>query len=62
MELNSLSLPVQKSIWTPTLSFPNARQAEGTVVDAGSGSRVVKQGLPLSDDFSMAVEATMYQG
>jgi len=62
IELNSLSLKLQTSIWTPTLSFPNARQAEGTVVDSGSGSKVLKQGVPLSDDFSQAVEATMYKG
>ena len=33
--LNSLSLSLQEKIWTPVLGFPNARQAEGTVVDSG---------------------------
>ena len=61
-EFNSLSLNLQLNIWTPKLSFPNARQAEGTVVDAGSFSRIQKDGLPLKDDFSQAIEAMMYNG
>ena len=32
-DLNALSNSVQSKIWAPALSFPNARQAEGTVVD-----------------------------
>lgn len=61
-ELNSLSSQLIESIWTPTLSFPNARQAEGTVVDTGSISKVVKKGFPIPDQFDRAVEATVYRG
>lgn len=62
VELNSLSLKTQLGIWTPSLSFPNARQAEGTVVDAGSQTRVQRMGMPLPDDFKRAVEAKVYKG
>ena len=61
-ELNSLSLRVQKKVWTPSLSFPNARQAEGTVVDAGSTTIVKRLGYPLNDDISRSVEAMIYEG
>ena len=32
-DMNALSKSIQGKIWAPALSFPNARQAEGTVVD-----------------------------
>lgn len=58
VELNSLSLQTQLGLWAPLLSFPNARQAEGTVVDSGSSTRVLKLGVPLPDDTKRAVEGT----
>ena len=57
-ELNSLSEKTQKEIWSPSLSFPNARQAEGTQVDEGSFTRVLKLGEPLPDNIKRAVEGT----
>ena len=56
IELNSLSLHTQLGLWAPSLSFVNARQAEGTVVDSGSSTRVLKLGSPLPDDTKRAVE------
>lgn len=61
-ELNSLSESLQKQIWTPALSFPNARQAEGTVVDHNSATIVKKLGYPMADDVSHAIEARIYKG
>lgn len=61
-DLNSLSNSVQKQIWAPALSFPNARQAEGTVVDDLALTRILKNGDPLPDDTSLAVEALIYEG
>jgi len=61
-ELNSLSLRLQTGLWVPKLNFPNARQAEGTVVDSGSATRVLKQGVPLPDNTELAVEARVYKG
>ena len=61
-ELNSLSVRLQRSIWTPVLSFPNARQAEGTLVDGGSSTIVLKLGSPLGDKISRSTEAQIYEG
>lgn len=61
-ELNSLGKTVQSQIWAPALNFPNARQAEGTVVDAGTQTRVLKRGEPKPDDIRRAVEADVYRG
>ena len=61
-ELNTLSVSVLKKIWVPIFSFPNARQAEGTVVDGGNTAVVLKLGQPLPDDFSRATEALIYEG
>ena len=61
-DLNSLSNSVQKQIWAPALSFPNARQAEGTVVHDLALTRILKNGDPLPDDTSLAVEALIYEG
>ena len=49
-------------IWAPALSFPNARQAEGSVVDDGTITRVLKRGLPRPDNIKFAVEADIYEG
>ena len=59
---NSLSEQNMAQLWTPTLSFPNARQAEGTVVDSGTLSHVQRAGRRLPDDFAMAIEAQRYYG
>ena len=61
-ELNSLSVRLQRSIWTPVMSFPNARQAEGTLVDGGSSTIVLKLGSPLGDKISRSTEAQIYEG
>ena len=60
--LNSLSKEVQKNIWTPALNFPNARQAEGTVVDDTTTTIVLKRGQALPDDIKLAEEASIYRG
>jgi len=61
-DLNTLGKSVQQKVWAPALSFPNARQAEGTVVDSGTQTRVLKRGDPLPDDIKLAVEADIYKG
>ena len=60
--LNSLSASKQAQLWTPILSFPNARQAEGSLVDSGSNTVALKLGSPLEDDISRSVEAFIYEG
>ena len=62
VELNSLSVEKQLLIWTPALSFPNARQAEGTVVDEGSQTFLVKAGYPEADNIARSLEAAVYHG
>jgi len=61
-ELNTLSTSLQQQIWVPSFSFPNARQAEGTVVDSGCSTVVLKLGTPLPDDISRSTEALIYKG
>ena len=46
----------------PALSFPNARQAEGTLVDELTFTRILKNGEPLADSTQNAVEALIYEG
>ena len=46
----------------PALSFPNARQAEGTLVDELTLTRILKNGEPLADSTQNAVEALIYEG
>ena len=60
--LNSLSASKQSQLWVPTLGFPNARQAEGSVVDSGSNTIVLKLGYPNEDDIARSVEAYIYEG
>jgi len=61
-DLNTLSKKVQRKLWVPTLNFPNARQAEGTLVDAGTQTRVLKRGIAKPDNIKLAVEADIYRG
>ncbi|XP_023337222.1 uncharacterized protein LOC111708162 isoform X2 [Eurytemora carolleeae] len=61
-DLNSLSLRLQQAIWVPKLNFPNARQAEGTTVDALSSTKILKKGVPIPDNTQLAVEARIYRG
>lgn len=61
-DLNALSKTVQSQIWVPALSFPNARQAEGTLVDELTLTRILKNGEPLADSTQNAVEALIYEG
>lgn len=60
--LNSLGKEVQSKIWVPALSFPNARQAEGSVVDDGTMTLILKRGIPLPDDIKIAEEADIFRG
>ena len=60
--LNSLSNAKQLQLWTPILSFPNARQAEGSLGDSGASTIVLKLGQPNEDDISRANEAYIYEG
>ena len=43
-------------------TFSYFRQAEGTVVDDLTLTRILKNGEPLPDDTSNAVEALIYEG
>jgi hypothetical protein len=62
VDLNSLSEQNMNQLWTPSLSFSNGRQAEGTVVDSGTLSHVQRAGKRLPDDFSAAIEAQRFYG
>ena len=61
-DMNALSKSIQGKIWAPALSFPNARQAEGTVVDELSLTRIVRNGNSLKDDITNAVESNRFLG
>ena len=61
-DLNTLGEKVQKKLWAPTLNFPNARQAEVTLVDSGTQTRVLKRGIARPDNIKLAVEADIYRG
>ena len=61
-DMNALSKSIQGKIWAPALSFPNARQAEGTVVDELSLTRIVRKGNSLKDDITNAVESNRFLG
>jgi len=60
--LNSLGKDVQSKIWAPALNFPNARQAEGSVVDDGTMTLVLKRGIARPDNIRYAEEADIYEG
>ena len=60
--LNSVPPDVIQKMWIPSLSMPNALQAEGTKVDEGITMNIVKIGSRLPDDLSIAREAKVYQG
>ena len=61
-DMNALSKSIQAKIWAPALSFPNARQAEGTVVDELSLTRIIRKGNSLKDDITNAVESNRFLG
>ena len=61
-DMNALSKSIQGKIWAPALSFPNARQAEGTVVDELSLTRIIRKGNSLEDDITNAVESNRFLG
>jgi len=61
-DLNALPMDTMQKMWTPQLSFPNALQAEGTVIDSGSSMFVIKIGQRAPDDLSVAREAKVYGG
>ena len=52
--MNALPLDVSSKMWVPEMSFPNALQAEGTEVDAGSRVIIIKEGSRMPDDISVA--------
>jgi len=61
-DLNKLPMGTMQRIWTPQLSFPNALQAEGSIVDAGTNMVIIKEGTRMPDDLSVAREAKIYRG
>ena len=61
-DMNALSKSIQGKIWATALSFPNARQAEGTVVDELSLTRIIRKGNSLEDDITNAVESNRFLG
>ena len=62
-ELNSLSSKVQRNIWSPKLSFTNAKIIGGTLVDDTTTTVIARKCLcPAPDDVRMAVESNVYEG
>ena len=61
-ELNSLSSQVQAKIWSPKLSFTNAKIIGGTLVDDTTTTIIQRNGIPAPDDVRRAVEANVYEG
>ena len=61
-ELNSLSSQVQSKIWSPKLSFTNAKIIGGSKVDSITSTVVQRIGQPLPDDIARALEANVYNG
>ena len=60
--LNSLSQEDYSSIWSPSLSFTNAKIIGGSKVDSITSTVVQRIGQPLPDDIARALEANVYTG
>ena len=60
--LNSLSKRLQLDIWSPTLSFTNAKIIGGTKVDTTVETFIERNGKPAPDNIINAVEANVYGG
>ena len=52
----------QSRIWSPTLSFTNAKIIGGSKVDSITSTVVQRIGQPLPDDIARALEANVYNG
>ena len=61
-DLNSLSKEDQKKLWSPTLSFTNAKVIGGSKVDSITKTLVMRVGQSLPDDIARSLEASVYQG
>jgi len=53
---------VQANIWSPKLSFTNAKIIGGTLVDDTTLTIIERNGIPAPDDIKMALEANVYAG
>ena len=54
--LNALSDEGKNSIWTPSLTFPNALGPFQTIIDSLSSAVVLMEGNPLLEDVTSAHE------
>jgi len=61
-DLNSLSNSLQERIWSPSLSFTNAKIIGGTKVDPTVETVIERNGKPAPDNIIRAVEANVYSG
>ena len=61
-DLNTLSNALQLSIWSPVLSFTNAKIIGGTKVDSTVETIIERNGKPAPDNIIRAVEANVYAG
>ena len=61
-DLNTLNREDQSRIWSPTLSFTNAKIIGGSKVDSITSTVVQRIGQPLPDDIARALEANVYNG
>ena len=61
-DLNSLSKEDQKKLWSPSLSFTNAKVIGGSKVDSITKTLVMRVGESLPDDIARSLEASVYQG
>lgn len=61
-DLNTLDKEKQKAIWSPSLSFTNAKIIGGTKVDSIVTTMVSKAGMPFPDNIERALESNIYSG
>jgi len=61
-DLNSLDKQKQTKIWSPELSFTNAKIIGGSKVDSISSTLVLRVGQPAPDNIERALEANVYAG
>jgi len=61
-DLNSLDKETQTKIWSPELSFTNAKIIGGSRVDSISSTLILRVGQPAPDNIERALEANVYAG
>lgn len=61
-DLNSLDKQKQQMIWSPSLSFTNAKIIGGTKVDNIVSTLVKRVGQPYPDDIERSLESNVYSG